>query len=77
MHVIHFDRAESYEPEKDWRRVSLCNQEAITIEHFVKPPGHSSPRHEHPNAQVLIMLYFIFVQSGKRISTRTISPAQN
>ena len=56
MQVIHFDRAESYEPEKDWKRVSLCNQEAISIEHFVKPPGHSSPRHEHPNAQVLIVL---------------------
>ncbi len=25
----------------------------------------------------LVMLYFIFVQSGKRIPTRTISPAQN
>ena len=56
MQVIRFDRAESYEPEKDWKRVSLCNQEAISIEHFAKPPGHSSPRHEHPNAQVLIVL---------------------
>ena len=42
--------------EKDWKRVSLCNQEDISIEHFVKPPGHASPRHEHPNAQVLIVL---------------------
>lgn len=56
MNVIHFDRAESYEPEKDWKRVSLCNQEAISIEHFVKPAGHASPRHAHPNAQVLIVL---------------------
>ena len=32
MKVIHFDRAESYEPEKDWKRVSLCNQEEISIE---------------------------------------------
>ncbi len=56
MKVIHFDRAESYEPEKDWKRVSLCNQEAISIEHFVKPPGHASPKHQHPNAQVLIVL---------------------
>ena len=56
MEVIHFSSAESYEPEKDWKRVSLCNQEDISIEHFVKPPGHASRRHEHPNAQVLIVL---------------------
>jgi quercetin dioxygenase-like cupin family protein len=56
MEVIRFDYAESYEPEKDWRRVSLCSQEDISIEHFVKPSGHASPRHEHPNAQVLIVL---------------------
>ena len=36
--------------------MSLCNQGAISIEHFVKPPGHASPRHQHPNAQVLIVL---------------------
>ena len=56
MEVIRFDNAESYEPEKDWKRVSLCSQEDISIEHFVKPAGHASPRHEHPNAQVLIVL---------------------
>jgi quercetin dioxygenase-like cupin family protein len=56
MKVIHFNSAESYEPQKDWKRVSLCNHEDISIEHFVKPPGHASPRHEHPNAQVLIVL---------------------
>jgi quercetin dioxygenase-like cupin family protein len=56
MKVIHFSNAESYEPEKDWKRVSLCNQDDISIEHFVKPPGHASPRHEHSNAQVLVVL---------------------
>ncbi len=56
MIVVHHDRAESYEPEKDWKRVSLCNQDDISVEHFVKPPGHASPRHDHPNAQVLIVL---------------------
>jgi len=54
--VIRFDSAESYEPDKDWRRVSLCNQADISVEHFVKPAGHASPRHEHPQAQVLIVL---------------------
>jgi len=56
MKVIHFNTADNYEPEKDWKRVSLCNQEDISIEHFVKPPGHASPRHNHPNAQVLVVL---------------------
>jgi quercetin dioxygenase-like cupin family protein len=56
MEVIRFQQAESYEPEKDWKRVSLCQQEAISIEHFVKPAGHASPWHDHPNAQVLIVL---------------------
>jgi quercetin dioxygenase-like cupin family protein len=56
MKSIQFKTAETYEPEKDWKRVSLCNQKDISIEHFVKPPGHASPRHEHPSAQVLIVL---------------------
>ena len=56
MKVIRFDAAETYEPEKDWKRVSLCCERDISIEHFVKPPGHASPRHEHPSAQVLVVL---------------------
>lgn len=56
MKVIHFNTAENYEPEKDWKRVSLCNQPDISIEHFVKPAGHASPKHEHPSAQVLVVL---------------------
>jgi quercetin dioxygenase-like cupin family protein len=56
MKVIQFDGADSYEPEPDWRRVSLCNETDISIEHFVKPPRHASPHHDHPNAQVLIVL---------------------
>ena len=56
MEVIRFSSAETYEPDKDWKRVSLCSQEVISIEHFVKPAGHASPRHDHPNAQVLIVL---------------------
>ena len=56
MKIIRFDQAESYEPEKDWKRVSLCNEKEISIEHFVKPAGHASPRHDHPNAQILVVL---------------------
>lgn len=56
MKIIRFNEGESYEPEKDWKRVSLCAQSDISIEHFIKPPGHSSPKHEHPSSQVLVVL---------------------
>ncbi|MBN2180844.1 MAG: cupin domain-containing protein [Sedimentisphaerales bacterium] len=56
MKVIRFKSAETYEPEKNWKRTSLCNQKDISIEHFIKPPKHASPRHDHPNAQVLVVL---------------------
>ena len=56
MKVVRFSSAENYEPEKDWKRVSLCNEKDISIEHFVKPPHHASPLHDHPNAQVLVVL---------------------
>ena len=56
MKIIRFNDAESYEPEKNWKRASLCNEADISIEHFVKPAFHASPLHEHPNAQVLIVL---------------------
>ena len=38
MKVIHFDKAETYEPEKDWKRVSLCGEKDVSIEYLVKPP---------------------------------------
>ncbi len=56
MKVFRFNQAETYEPEEDWKRASLCNQEDISIEHFVKPSKHASPRHDHPNTQVLVVL---------------------
>jgi quercetin dioxygenase-like cupin family protein len=56
MIVTRFNTAPSYEPEQDWKRVSLCAGDDISIEHFVKPPGHSSPRHNHPQAQILVVL---------------------
>ena len=56
MKVIRFNSAENYEPEKDWKRVSLCNENDISIEHFTKPPHHASPLHDHPNIQVLVVL---------------------
>jgi quercetin dioxygenase-like cupin family protein len=56
MNVIHLKEANSYEPETGWKRSSLCNESDISVEHFIKPPKHSSPLHEHPNSQVLIVL---------------------
>ena len=56
MKVVRFRQAEQYEPEENWKRVSICSQKDISVEHFSKPPGHASPRHAHANAQVLIVL---------------------
>ena len=56
MKVIQFQKTEKYEPQKDWIRSNLCNKSDISIEHFVKPPRHSSPTHSHPNSQVLYVL---------------------
>ena len=56
MRVILFNEAETYEPHKDWKRVSLCSEAEISVEHFVKPAGHASPDPSHPNAQVLIVI---------------------
>lgn len=56
MKVVRFFKAKRYEPEKDWKRVSLCAEKDISVEHFVKPGGHSSPKHDHPAAQLLIVL---------------------
>jgi quercetin dioxygenase-like cupin family protein len=56
MKVTRFNAAETYEPDKGWKRASLCCEGDISVEHFIKPPGHASPRHAHPNAQVLIVL---------------------
>jgi quercetin dioxygenase-like cupin family protein len=56
MKVIRFSEAERYEPEENWQRSSLCNEPDVSIEHFVKPPGHASPNHSHSNAQVLVVL---------------------
>jgi quercetin dioxygenase-like cupin family protein len=56
MRVIHFKEADHYEPEQDWRRVSLCNEATISVEHFTKPPHHSSAMHDHPSEQVCIVI---------------------
>jgi quercetin dioxygenase-like cupin family protein len=56
MEVIHFKDAETYEPQNNWIRKSLCNNSIISIEHFVKSPKHSSPKHDHPNSQILFVL---------------------
>ena len=56
MDVIRFKDAETYEPQANWIRKSLCNNSIISIEHFVKPPNHSSPKHDHPNSQILFVL---------------------
>lgn len=56
MRVVHFKDAETCEPQVGWLRKSMCNNSVLSIEYFVKPPKHSSPKHHHPNAQILYVL---------------------
>lgn len=51
-----FDDAETYEPDDGWRRVALAGSERFSFEWFEKPPGHSSPMHDHENEQVCVVL---------------------
>ena len=56
MKVIYFDQADRYQPERDWQRISLCNEKNISLEYFIKPPNHASPMHEHIHEQVCIVI---------------------
>lgn len=56
MQTVDFDSAETYEPDEDWRRVFLAGSDKFTFEWFEKPPGHSSPMHDHENEQVCLVL---------------------
>jgi quercetin dioxygenase-like cupin family protein len=53
---VDFDEAESYEPDEGWRRVALAGSDQFSFEWFEKPPGHSSPMHDHENEQVCVCL---------------------
>ena len=56
MQPVAFDEAETYEPEEGWRRVAMAGDERFSFEWFEKPPGHSSPMHDHENEQVCVVL---------------------
>lgn len=70
MDVVRFDDAETYEPEAGWRRVALAGSEAFSFEYFDKPPGHTSPTHDHPEEQVCLCLEGeLTVHAGDRTVT--------
>jgi quercetin dioxygenase-like cupin family protein len=56
MESVQFDGAETYEPDEGWRRVALAGSDRFSFEWFEKPPGHSSPMHDHENEQVCLVL---------------------
>jgi len=56
MQPVAFDEAETYEPDEGWRRVSMAGSGRFSFEWFEKPPGHSSPMHDHENEQVCLVL---------------------
>ncbi|HET7323880.1 MAG TPA: cupin domain-containing protein [Halococcus sp.] len=56
MEPISFNDAQTYEPDEGWRRVSMAGSDRFSFEWFEKPPGHSSPLHDHENEQVCLVL---------------------
>jgi len=56
MDVVRHDDAETYEPDKGWERRALAGSDQFSFEWFTKPPGHSSPMHDHENEQVCFVL---------------------
>jgi quercetin dioxygenase-like cupin family protein len=56
MKPVPFDGAETYEPDEGWRRVSMAGSDQFSFEWFEKPPGHTSPMHDHTNEQVCLCL---------------------
>ena len=56
MREVSFDGAETYEPEEGWQRRALAGSDAFSFEYFEKPPGHTSPMHDHENEQVCVCL---------------------
>jgi len=71
MEATKFDNAETYEPDEGWKRVALAGSDAFTFEWFTKPPGHSSPMHDHENEQVCVVLdgeLTIHTESGESVT---------
>ena len=71
MQPVRFDDADSYEPEEGWRRVEMAGSDAFSFEWFTKPPGHSSPMHDHENEQVCIVLegeLTIYTEDGEELT---------
>lgn len=56
MRHVAFAAAETYEPEEGWQRRALAGSDQFSFEWFEKPPGHSSPMHDHENEQVCLCL---------------------
>ena len=56
MKSIKFGSAPTYEPQPEWKRVSLCEEDPVSIEWFRKPSHHASPMHDHPSHQVTVVI---------------------
>ena len=56
MKIVTLEQGETYQPDPGWKRVSLAGSENVSIEYFEKPPGHTSPLHQHKSEQVCLII---------------------
>jgi quercetin dioxygenase-like cupin family protein len=73
MDRVPFADAETYEPDEGWTRAALAGNDAFSFEWFEKPPGHSSPMHDHENEQVCLCLageLTIYAEGGEEATLR-------
>ncbi|MBC8278847.1 MAG: cupin domain-containing protein [FCB group bacterium] len=56
MKIIKLNEGRTYQPDPGWKRVALAGSDNVSIEYFEKPPGHTSPLHQHANEQTCIAI---------------------
>lgn len=61
MKYVRFEEAEEETPTGGWRRAGLVGTNAVSVDWFQKPPGHTSEVHSHEHEQTFVVLDGEFV----------------
>ena len=61
MNYKRFEEAQVENPAAGWERAGLVSLDAVSVDWFVKPPGHLSKKHSHENEQIFLILEGTFI----------------